>query len=264
MNNSNQATQAGSDQAERIGLAQTYAECLQAGDESGAGKALQDINRLHGSMQNDTGSTLFQQVGQLTRELHDSMKHFMQDSQIVNLMQEDMPDARARLNHVIELTEKSAHDTMTAIEHSNPLIALLQQRAAELRQELQQITGRLKQEDRLDSGLGFLSDELDAFLTRLESDGKKIATDLNAIMMAQGYQDLTGQIIQRVISLVQDVEQNLVGLLQLGIESGQAAAKSDDTAEADRIGHGPAVPGSNNGRCASQDDVDDLLSTLGF
>ncbi len=250
-----------------LSLAQMYAEQLEAGESAEAAQTLALINQQQRDARHDTDSVLFRQVGQLTRDLHDSMKHFMQDSQFINLMQEDMPDARQRLNHVIELTERSAHDTMASIEHSLPLVAVLQQRAAELGSALHGVGGDGVADDgRLQNAPAYLAEELQAFLARVETDSKKIADDLNDIMMAQSYQDLTGQIIQRVITLVQDVEQNLVGLLQLGIETGHTQQTAEASAEADRIGHGPAIPqgGKSNERCESQDDVDDLLSTLGF
>ncbi len=254
-------------QTQQIALANTYIEQLQRGDSEGAQATLASINRLHGvDACGDTDSELFQQVGKLTRELHDSMNSFMQDSDMLNLMQEDMPDARQRLNHVIEITEQSAHDTMASIEHSTPLLTVLQQRAGELQQQLQNWCSAQQQQADVDD-LGYLSDELDAFLQRVADDSRKVAGDLNTIMMAQGYQDLSGQIIQRVITLVQQVEENLVALLQLGAQATQQHPhKSAPTqTEGDRIGHGPAVPGVSTGeRCNSQDEVDDLLSTLGF
>ncbi len=261
MNGANLARQADS-QNRLLTLAQDYVRQLEAGNDE-AVRTLAQINRMQSESLQDTDSVLFQQVGQLTRELHDSMKDFMQDSQIMNLMREDMPDARQRLNHVIELTEQSAHDTLASIEHSAPLIELLQKRAAELRKELHRVTTA---GDDLTTTPVYLTEELDAFLASVTDDAGKIGSDLNDIMMAQGYQDLTGQIIQRVITLVQDVEQNLVSLLQLGIETGLQTETVGDAAEANRVGHGPSIPGAsgNNERCESQDEVDDLLSTLGF
>ncbi len=262
MSRANLARQADSENR-LLTLAQDYVRQLEAGEDSEAAQTLAQINQMQADGRQDTDSVLFQQVGQLTRDLHDSMKTFMQDSQMMSLMQEDMPDARQRLNHVIELTEQSAHNTLASIEHSAPLIELLQKRAAELREELQR---NASDNNETTSTPLYLTEELDAFLARVADDAGKISGDLNAIMMAQGYQDLTGQIIQRVITLVQDVERNLVSLLQLGVETGLQPEAKDDSAEADRIGHGPAIPGADkaSGRCESQDDVDDLLSTLGF
>ena len=86
------------------------------------------------------------------------------------------------------------------------------------------------------------------------------------MLLAQGYQDLTGQVIRKVITLVNDVEYKLVELIRL---SGSHALKdkpaTDETGQPDISAQGPAVPGVDEGdRVRNQDDVDDLLSSLGF
>ena len=86
---------------------------------------------------------------------------------------------------------------------------------------------------------------------------------MNTIVVAQGYQDLSGQIIQRVSKMVQDVEGSLVGILK--ISSHYAAEDKSNDVVKNNAGYGPAVPGLDKGEVMkSQDDVDDLLSTLGF
>jgi chemotaxis protein CheZ len=87
-------------------------------------------------------------------------------------------------------------------------------------------------------------------------------------MMAQGFQDLTGQIIRRVITLVTEVEDNLVELIRLSgdaeasMQNGGEAANTEDIMQ----GVGPQVPGvsDDGGSVSGQDEVDDLLSSLGF
>jgi chemotaxis protein CheZ len=86
--------------------------------------------------------------------------------------------------------------------------------------------------------------------------------NLNDVLMAQDFQDLTGQIITRVITLVEEVEGNLVELIRL---TGDRFAKPVEDKEADTVAEGPHVPGvGNKDVVANQDDVDDLLSSLGF
>jgi chemotaxis protein CheZ len=89
---------------------------------------------------------------------------------------------------------------------------------------------------------------------------------LNAVMLAQDYQDLTGQIIRRVITLVQEVEDKLVGLIRIsGQERLQKPADSEAAQAAMMRGLGPQVPGTASVDTVSgQDDVDELLSSLGF
>ncbi len=87
---------------------------------------------------------------------------------------------------------------------------------------------------------------------------------MNEVLLAQGFQDVTGQIIRRVIGLVQDVEESMVELIRL---SGQPGSIQDDRSEQSTEPHleGPTVPGVEQGKMMeNQDDVDDLLSSLGF
>jgi chemotaxis protein CheZ len=87
-------------------------------------------------------------------------------------------------------------------------------------------------------------------------------TNLNDVLMAQDFQDLTGQIISRVITLVEEVEGNLVELIRL---TGDRFIKPQDAPETDTAAEGPHVPGvGRTDVVADQDEVDDLLSSLGF
>lgn len=88
---------------------------------------------------------------------------------------------------------------------------------------------------------------------------------MNEVMMAQDFQDLTGQIITRVIELVEEVEGNLVELVRLtGERIATVPDQKDDRAEEIKA-EGPHVPGLGDSKVVNgQDDVDDLLSSLGF
>jgi len=112
------------------------------------------------------------------------------------------------------------------------------------------------------------SRELDDFFEQLDADGAKVSGNLTEALMAQDYQDLTGQVLRRVISLVQELEENLVKLVRIAgapetAENRQAADKGNK----DVIkGEGPRVPGQGDDAefVGGQGDVDDLLSSLGF
>ena len=93
---------------------------------------------------------------------------------------------------------------------------------------------------------------------------------MTEILMAQDFQDLTGQVINKVTGLVKEVEASLVdlvfmasqveaitGIVTKGVEKETAADK-------DMKGHGPQIDKAKEDVMASQDDVDDLLSSLGF
>ncbi len=81
--------------------------------------------------------------------------------------------------------------------------------------------------------------------------------------MAQDFQDLTGQIIRGVVTLVSEVEVVLVDLAKL---AGAAGVEVGPTAEELARGTGPVVPGVEQGAAIvnGQADIDALLSDLGM
>jgi len=231
---------------------------LEAGNSDEASNLLDDLARRR-----DSG--LFQELGKLTRELHDALNGFQLDSKISSLAEHDIPDAKERLNYVITMTEQAAHRTLNAVEESLPIAEELQKRAVELHDKWT----RFRRKDMDVNEFRALVPEIDSFLDLTSGHATKLNSSLSDVLMAQDYQDITGQIIRRVINLVKDVEDNLVGLIRI---SGQrmapaekVAAKSGALSEELSRGIGPQVPGVDHADVVnSQDDVDDLLSSLGF
>ncbi len=119
-----------------------------------------------------------------------------------------------------------------------------------------------------------MSIEISGFLSLTSDNANEINANLSEVMMAQEFQDLTGQILRRVISMVQEVEDNLVDLIRVsgGSSSDTTESGSDEIIQANASmedleqGMGPAVPGTADtvGSVSGQDEVDDLLSSLGF
>ncbi len=91
---------------------------------------------------------------------------------------------------------------------------------------------------------------------------------MTEVLMAQGFQDLTGQILRRVIELVREVEDSLIGLLTAFGHVTVAAEAKPAAVRKPKAGHeaeGPIIDAaSRNDVVQGQDDVDDLLSSLGF
>lgn len=202
---------------------------------------------------------LYQEVGKMTRQLHDALESFRRDSRIESLAEQEIPDARQRLSYVIEMTQKSADRTLTAVEETMPIAEKITKQAGKLNQAWRRFRNRELSVEQFRE----LSGLIETFLTDIESDSAVMKNSLNDVLMAQDFQDLTGQIIKRVIALVEEVEGNLVELVRL---TGDRFVKPADIAEADIEAEGPQVPGSKNKKdvMTSQDDVDDLLSSLGF
>lgn len=115
---------------------------------------------------------------------------------------------------------------------------------------------------------------VDSFLTHSAEGNRKVAGHLNDILLAQDYQDLTGQVIKRVTNLVTEVESNLLKLVLMASQVDRFAGIQHDhdqlRAEKDREKHptrgeGPQIHADKREDVVSgQDDVDDLLSSLGF
>jgi chemotaxis protein CheZ len=211
------------------------------------------------------GSTeLFAEVGKLTRQLHDSLKTFQVDPQISSLLEDDIPDAKRRLSHVIDMTEQAANKTMDAVETCLPIADKLQTGLNSIMPDWQKLMTR----DLKVGEFKALCHSLNGFLRESANDANALQGSLTEVLMAQGFQDLTGQILRRVIELVREVEDSLIGLLtafgqtNLQQEERPASAKK---AKAAHEAEGPIIDaGSRDDVVQGQDDVDDLLSSLGF
>jgi chemotaxis protein CheZ len=224
---------------------------MERGDADEAARVLDEITKLR-------EDSLFRELGKLTREFHDALNNFRLDSRVATLAQQEIPDARDRLSYVITMTEQSANRTLTAVEQSLPSCESLERRALELKQQWTRFT-RKEMDAQTFRGL---SREMDAFLDTASVELPQLRNNLQEVLMAQGFQDLTGQIIRRVITLVEELERNLVELVRI---SGQnllpdQRAEPKSAVEAS----GPPVPGLDKGTVSGQDEVDDLLSSLGF
>ena len=112
-----------------------------------------------------------------------------------------------------------------------------------------------------------LSRRMEGFLDQLGHDSDKVYENLSSILLAQDFQDLTGQVINRVTGLVQEVEDNLVNLVRMAgkVDQITGTVHSIDSLKTDMDGEGPQMYTEVRRDVVSdQDDVDDLLSSLGF
>ncbi len=238
--------------SENLKQAKQLVRHLEAGD-------IDQADIIIGVLCTSRENNIFQDLGKLTRELHETINDIGGDTRLHDIMHNEMPDARHNLNHVIELTENAANQTLTAIENCTPVLDNLSDRATYLHRLLQ---GHMKKLDQ-NNEISFIEEELEGFLDKVRVDIKHINKDLSTILIAQGFQDISGQIIQRVRKMVQDVEHSLISILQVNSHGKVDEEKND--AIKNRTGHGPAIPGiKKDDVLDGQDEVDDLLSTLGF
>lgn len=238
----------------RLSLARSLVESLEKGDESASDKIISNLNNQHESI-------MFQEIGRLTRQLHDAIHAFRDDTRISELAEARIPDARERLNFVIEKTEQSAHKTLNAIDEALPIASELASNGARMHADWSRFTRR-----EMDvKEFKLMSTQIESFLAMVKNDSQLLNTRLSDIMMAQDFQDLTGQIIRQVITLVQDMEESLVGVIK---RTSHAQGLTDKKPGESKIGitaEGPQINSEDNPNVMSgQDDVDDLLSSLGF
>lgn len=211
-------------------------------------------------------SELFAEVGKLTRQLHDSLKGFQVDPAIDNLLIEDIPDAKRRLNHVIDMTEQAANKTMDAVESCLPIADKLNSGISQILPSWQRLMSR----DMKVGEFKELCHSLNGFLNQASLDATALQGSLTEVLMAQDYQDLTGQILRRVIELVREVEDSLIGLLTAFGHSNlptvdRPAAVAVKKPKAGHEAEGPIIDAQlRDDVVQGQDDVDDLLSSLGF
>jgi chemotaxis protein CheZ len=97
------------------------------------------------------------------------------------------------------------------------------------------------------------------FVGDVEARTATIDGHLTDIMLAQDFHDLTGQVVAKVVSLANDLEDSLVKLL-LQVVPPDQREKVDPNAL-----NGPVVdPGNRTDVVSNQSEVDDLLASLGF
>ncbi|MGI5310096.1 protein phosphatase CheZ [Rheinheimera sp. WS51] len=209
-----------------------------------------------------SASELFEEVGKLTRQLHDSLENFHVDPSLNNLLEEDIPDAKKRLAHVIGMTEQAANRTMDAVESCLPIADNISQQLNIIQPQWQRLMQRQLQLGEFKS----LCHNLDGFLVQANNDSKTLNGLLTDVLMAQDYQDLTGQILSRVIELVREVEESLLGLLTAFNHSNTSGSTVKSKPKAiTRDAEGPILDAAEREDVVTdQGDVDDLLSSLGF
>ncbi|GAA3914592.1 protein phosphatase CheZ [Litoribacillus peritrichatus] len=235
-------------------------DAVEAGDFTSAIQHVQNLSDVR-------DQSLYREIGRLTRGLHDSIKNFEIDisSSEQETDESKMADASDRLGYVIQSTNNAANKTMDLVEETIPVVDDLKAEAAELSVEW----GKLLRRELEVSDFRQLYKKIDVFLKKVDGSGSTMSSNLSNILLAQDYQDLTGQVIQKVIKLVKGVETDLVELVKMaglveritGIEKTQEVTEAAD----ELLAEGPIVDAEERENVVtSQDEVDDLLSSLGF
>lgn len=205
---------------------------------------------------------LYHAVGNLTRDLHQSLTRFAEDEHLQKITSEELPDATERLQSIISMTADAANRTLDAVDKSLSGLSQLQDLIA----DLEPVWNELMHNRIERSAFVELCHRVDDFIEKSKRQSTLMQEDLGSIMMAQSYQDLTGQMLQKVISLVGEVEDKLVSFLVTFCDKGKAGTEGRAAAADNLTPQGPSVTSKDlkAGVASSQDEVDDLLASLGF
>ncbi len=203
----------------------------------------------------DAGSdAVFNRIGQLTRQVHDTLRELGLDGALRDVA-EVMPDARERLGYIVHMTEKAASRVLNATDIARPLQEGVEADARALRARWDRLfEGRLSADE-----FKVLSADTRVFIGEVAESSRETNAQLLEIMMAQDFQDLTGQVIKKVLDMAQTLETQLLRVL---LEVAPADRRKDHHAG---LMNGPVVNGKGrNDVVTSQAQVDELLESLGF
>ena len=200
-----------------------------------------------------TGNVM-SRIGRLTRMLHDALRELGYD-RVLEKTAASIPDARDRLDYVVKMTEQAAVRALNAIEAAQPIQDQLGSEAERLSAGWRKLFDKqLSVEEFKTLVAGTRS-----YLAEVPKQTSATNAQLLEIMMAQDFQDLTGQVIKKITMLAQEMEQQLVHLL---VDLVPADVRSEIDSG---LLNGPVVNAAvKTDVVTSQNQVDDLLASLGF
>ncbi len=244
----------------------TLIDGLSHGDISSARQATLTLSQM-------ANVDLFKEVGMMAREMHENLKSFshMMDAQFQDFDMEQIPDAAQRLEHIIQMTENSAN---TTLDLSESLMVDSGDSQADLT-SLGELLTATKEKSKTPE-----VEECLQIIEMMQSREQQVSEKIVNIMTAQDYQDRTGQVIKKIIVLVNDLEKRLVSLVKT---FGSAMLPEEESVAADTSSDTPAQPIETEASKAeekevemygpqhdqgkgmtNQDDVDSLLAQFGF
>lgn len=198
---------------------------------------------------------VFSSLGHMTRKLHDTLRELGYDKTLEKAVEGLIPDTRDRLNYIAAMTEKAAERALSATEAAQPLQEKLESGATALASKWDKMFSNQLSVDEFK----VLVSDTRSYLHQVPAHTQATNAQLMEIMMAQDFQDLTGQVIKKVVDLAQQVEKQL---LQLLIDTTPAEKRSEVDLG---LLNGPVVNATGRSDIVTnQQQVDDLLESLGF
>ncbi|CDG82164.1 protein phosphatase CheZ [Janthinobacterium agaricidamnosum] len=200
-----------------------------------------------------TNEEFLRRIGQMTRALHDSLRGLGLDK-LIEKAASEIPDVRDRLDYVARMSEQAAQKVLNATDAAGPMQDTINANAKELSASWQGLIdgGASEQQWRT------LAAHTVATLADTSVNTSATKAHLMEIMMAQDFQDLTGQVIKKVTSIAQNLEQQLVQML-VDFAPAEMRRELDNG-----LLNGPQINPTAPDVVSDQGQVDDLLDSLGF
>lgn len=196
--------------------------------------------------------SVINEIGKMTRELHNTLKELGYDKHLEQAASA-IPDARDRLNYIATMTQQAAERVLNATEAAQPVVEKVENDAKALAADWQKLFDQKMDVEQFKQ----LATRTHAYLIEVPKQTRQTNAHLTEIMMAQDFQDLTGQVIKKIMEVTQNLEQQLVTLL---VHHAPAGVKIDTG-----LLNGPVVNAAGRTDVVtSQAQVDDLLESLGF
>ncbi|KJR43148.1 Chemotaxis phosphatase, CheZ [Candidatus Magnetoovum chiemensis] len=211
-----------------------------------------DVIRYIEALSSHGEKELFDEVGKLTRKIHDSVNDFktMLDPRLKTIAQNEMSEATDRLQWVIDKIDEAANKTISLAERTQSRIEGLSDSVKTLEDCLMQN--------------GISSEKEITAISNIRTCLSEVDNDLIDVMVTQEFQDITGQILKKVIKLVSELEGQLVQMVKAFGSKGDAQQPIDkEQTSAQKELPGPQIKTGEN-VVSNQEDVDALLSELGF
>lgn len=217
--------------------------------------ATADASR-QGEHENLADKPMYERLGGIVRLLHDSLRELGYDRSLSDVASQ-ITDAKSRLEYVATLTEQAANKVLNAIDEGMPLQDQLTKQAKDIGGRWQALyAGTLGIEE-----FKLLAGDSRDFATTVEQATEAEKARLLDIMMAQDFQDITGQLIKKIVTITHTAERELAQLLRDNAPPELlAAALAEPAKEPEELMQGPSMPSA----ALAQDDVDGLLDSLGF
>jgi len=208
---------------------------------------------LHAASAGNSAEQLVNRIGHLTRQMREGMRELGLDKSIARAA-EAIPDARDRLSYVAQMTERAAERALNAIDVAQPIQDNLSKQAVALGKRWDVwFESPLELADARE-----LVKDTRGYLAEAPAQASATNAQLMEIMMAQDFQDLTGQVIKKMMDVIKDMETQL---LQLLIDNAPPEKRQE---AGNGLLNGPQIKAGVPDAVDGQDQVDDLLASLGF